>query len=318
MPLLNLDAKVMLISIALLTGSMSYAQAQDYPNRPIRIITGAPGGGTDFTARLVAQGISGPLGQQAVVDNRGNVTGEVVSNAAADGYTLLIDGGSFWIGALMQQTSYDPIKDFAPIAMLVSATNLVVVHPSVTVSSIPELISMAKAKPGGIDYGSGGFGASNYLAAELFKSMANVNFTRINYKGAGPAVTGLLGGEVQIMFVNVPSVMPHVKSGRLKALAVTSLQPSALAPGVPTVAATVPGYEAVSLYGAFAPAKTPDAIITRLNQEIVKVLNRADVKQKFLDMGVEVVASTPQHASDAVKAEMSKWGKILKDADHDK
>jgi tripartite-type tricarboxylate transporter receptor subunit TctC len=301
--------------VALIAAGSDGATSQGYPNKPIRIVTGAPGGGSDFASRLIAQALTESFGQQVVVDNRGNVAGEIVSKALPDGYTLLLDGASFWIGPLLQETSYDPLRDFSPVSAATLSPGILVVHPSVPANSVKELIALAKARPGEINYGSGGAGASTHLAPELFNVMAGVNITRINYKGAGPAINGLIGGEVQMMIPPAGSVSTHVKAGRLRALGITSAQPSALLPGLPTVAASgVPGYEAVSMTGMFAPAKTPAAIINRVSEETVRVLNRADVKERFLNSGVEAVGNTPQQFAAAVKSEMVKWGKVIKDA----
>jgi tripartite-type tricarboxylate transporter receptor subunit TctC len=289
---------------------------QNYPNKPIRIVASAAGGSGDFAARLIGQGLSGALGQQVVVDNRGGIIpGEIVSKAPPDGYTLLIDAASFWIGPLLQETPYDPVKDFAPVTLTDSAPNVLVVNPSLPVKSVKELIALAKARPGELNYGSSSTGSSPHLAAELFNMMAGVKIVRVPFKGSGPAVISLLGGQVQLMFATAGSVAPHVKSGRLRALAVASLQPSALAPGLPTIAASgVPGYEAVAFEGMFAPAKTPVAIIDRLNQEIVRVLNKAEVKERFFNAGVETVGSTPEEFAAAIKSNVAKWGKLIKEA----
>jgi tripartite-type tricarboxylate transporter receptor subunit TctC len=297
-------------------GITGLARGQDYPNRTIRIVTSASGGGTDFVARVVSQGLTGSLGQQVIVDNRGgNIPVEIVSQAPPDGYTLLADGSSFWVTPLLQKAPYDPVRDFSPITLVVSAPNLLVVHPSLPVKSVKELIALAKAKPGELNFSSGGVGGGAHLSGELFKSMAGVNMVHIPYKGGGPAMIALLGGEVQLLFPNTPSAAPYMKSGKLRALAVTSAQPSVLFPALPTVSASgLPGYESGTTYGIFAPAKTAAALINRLNQEIVRVLNRTDVKEQFLNAGVEVVGSSPEQFAATMKIEMVKWGKLIKDA----
>jgi len=305
-----------MFSIGMMVLGAGIVFGQNYPNKPIRIVASAAGGSGDFAARLIAQGLSGALSQQVVVDNRGGVIpGEIVSKAPPDGYTLLIDAASFWIGPLLQETPYDPVKDFAPVTLTDSAPNVLVVNPSLPVKSVKELIALAKARPGELNYGSSSTGSTPHLAAELFNMMAGVKIVRVPFKGSGPAVISLLGGQVQLMFATAGSVAPHVKSGRLRALAVASLQPSALAPGLPTIAASgVPGYEAVAFEGMFAPAKTPVAIIDRLNQEIVRVLNRAEVKERFFNAGVETVGSTPEEFATAIKSNVAKWGKLIKEA----
>jgi len=290
---------------------------QNYPVKPVRIVTSAVGGGNDFLARLLAQGLTGPLGQPVVVDNRagGVIPGEVVSKSPPDGYTLLVAGGAFSIGPLLQETPYDVVKDFAPIVLTGMSPSILIVHPSLPVRSVKELIALAKARPGELNYGSANTGGSAHLAAELFKSIAGVNIVRVAYKGNGPALTALLGGEVQLMFPNTPSAAPHVKSGKMRALAVTGSQPSALVPGLPTVSASgLPGYEAISIDAVYAPAKTPAAIIGRLNQEIARLLNRPDTKEKLLSVGVEVVASSPEQLAAAIKSEIALWSKVIKDA----
>ena len=296
--------------------SAGVVYAQNYPNTFIRIVTTQAGSGNDFTARVIAPAISGGLGQQVIVDNRGAIAGEVVAKAQPDGYTLLCWGSPLWLAPfLREKVAYDPVKDFAPISLLVTTPNILVVHPSLSVKSVKELIALAKARPGDLNYASPGAGGSVHLAAELFKSMAGVNIVQIGYRGTGQAFTSLISGEVQLMFPNAASVTPHVKSGRLRALAVTSAVPSALAPGLPTVTASgVPGYESLARFGMFAPAKTPEAVVRRLNQEIVRALNMADVKQKLFNSGAEVVGSSPEEFGTTIKSEMARLGKVIKDA----
>jgi tripartite-type tricarboxylate transporter receptor subunit TctC len=305
-----------ILSLALsVTGAI--VQAQNYPTKPIRFVTSEAGGGTDFAARTVAQGIAGPLGQPVIVDNRGSggtISGEIVARANPDGYTILVTGGSFWVGPLLRKAPYDPIKDFTPVSLLMTSPYVLVVHPSMTVKSVKELIDLAKAKPGELNYAATSIGVSPHLAGELFKSMAGVNIVTIPYKGTGPGVIGLIGGQVQLMFAPVSAVMPHVKAGKLRALAVTSAQPSALAPGLPTIAATVPGYESGGPLSMFAPPKTPPAIISKLHGEVVKLLGDPEVKERLFNVGMDPVASSPQQLAATVKSEMTRLGKIFKDA----
>jgi len=209
---------------------------QSYPNKPVRIVTSQPGSGNDLVSRVIAQGLTGGLGQQVIVDNRGVIAAEIVAKSPPDGYTLVLYGPPLWLLPFMRDNvPWDPVRDFAPITLAVSTPNLVVVHPSLPVNSVRQLIALAKASPGELNYGSTA-GASPHLAAELFKAMARVDMVGVSYKGAGPALNGLLGGQVHLMFPNASTVMPHVKSGRLRALAVASAEPSALAPDLPTVA----------------------------------------------------------------------------------
>ncbi len=309
-------ALVWILSIgSLLAGTL--ASGQSYPRKSIRIVTSEAGGGTDFAARTVAQGIAGPLGQPIIVDNRGsggNVSGEIVARANPDGHTILVTGGSFWVGPLLRKAPYDPIRDFAPVSMLMISPYLLAVHPSVAANSVRELIDLAKAKPGALNYAATSIGGSPHLAGELFKSMAGVNIVTIPYKGTGPGVIGLIGGQVQMMFAPVAAIMPHVKSGKLRALAVTSAQPTTLAPGLPVISATVPGYESGGPLAMFAPPKTPLAIIDRLHTEIVKLLGDPEVKARLFSVGMDAVASSPQQLASTVKSEMSRLDKIFKDA----
>jgi tripartite-type tricarboxylate transporter receptor subunit TctC len=293
------------------------AAAQDQPSRPIRIVTTAVGGGGDFVARLLAQSISGPLGQPVIVDNRsaGVIVGELVSRAPPDGHTLLVNSNSFWTGPLLEKTPYDPIRDFAPITLASAAPNILVVHPSLPVKSVKDLIALAKARPGELNYGSSGTGGSAHLAAELFKYMARVDIVRVPYKGSAPALIDLLGGRVQLMFSTAAPVGPHLKSGKLRALAVSTAKPTALVPGVPTIASSgIPGYEATQMTGVFTSAKAPAAMVARLNQEMVRALGRAEVKEKFLNAGVEPVGSTPQQLAAVMASEFARIGKLVKDA----
>ena len=296
---------------------MGAACGQDYPTKPIRIVTTAAGGGGDFTTRQIAQGISGPLGQPVVVDNRANgfLAAEIVYKAPADGYTLTVQGSTFWILPLLRKLPYDVMADFAPISLIEQSVNIVAVNPSVPAKSVKELIDLAKAKPGALNYGASSVGSTSHLAGELFKSLAGVNITMVPYKGAAPALAALISGELQLFISDVGLLMPHAKSGKLRALAITSAEPSMLAPGLPTVAASgVPGYEALLVTGIYAPAKTPAAVINRLHQEIVRVLNRPDVKERFLNAGVETVGTSPQQFAAIIKSDSARMGKVITNA----
>ena len=277
----------------------------------MRIVTSAVGGTTDLVARLIAQGLTASLGQQVIVDNRptGIIPGEIVVKAPPDGYTLLFHGSSLWMMPLLQKVPFDPVKDLAPVTLAASTPNLVVVNPAVPAKTIKELIALAKAKPGALNYGSGATGSSSHLAAELFKYMSGVNIVRVPYKGQGPAVLGLLGGEVQMSFATSASVAGHIKSGKLRALAIATAKPSALAPGLPTVAESgLPGYESASNAGMFAPRETPARLITLLNREIVQALNQQKVKDLLFRDGTEVVGGSPQEFAASIKAEMASLG----------
>ncbi|MBI4190232.1 MAG: tripartite tricarboxylate transporter substrate binding protein [Betaproteobacteria bacterium] len=305
-----------LFSASALLGTGS-ALGQDYPNKPIHIITAPPGASGDFAARLIAQGLTASLGRQVIVENRtGFISIESVAKAPPDGYTLLLLGNTIWVMPLLRgNASWDPIRDFSPITLAATTPGILVVHASLPVKSVKELIALAKARPGELNYGSTATGATNHLAGELFKSMAKVNIVHVPYNGGGPALNGLITGEVQLMFPAAGSVTPLVRSGRLKALAVASAQPSALVPGLPTVAsAGLPGFEMMTMTTIFAPAKTPVAIINRLNQEIVRVVNKPDVKARFFDSGSEVVGSSPEQLGAAMQADMSRLTEVAKTA----
>jgi tripartite-type tricarboxylate transporter receptor subunit TctC len=289
-----------------------------YPHKSIRIVTGEPGGGLDFATRLVVQGITGPLGQTVVVENRGGgpVLVDIVVKAAPDGYTLLLHASNIWLAPLLRdRVSYDTLKDLQPITLTSMAPNIVVANPSLPANSIRELIALAKARAGALNYSSGSTGSTSHLAVELFKAMAGVNFVRIPYKGSGPALTSVMAGEVQIMFPSAGGVSPHIKSGKLKALAVTSAQPSKLFPDMPTVAASgLPGYESSSVAALFSPARTPMAVVNRLNREIVRYLATPEANQRFLSSGVETVGSTPEQLFATMKSDIARMGKVIKDA----
>ena len=292
------------------------AFAQVYPAKPVRVIVTGVGSGGDFAARLIAQGVSPSLGQQIIVDNRGsgNLPAEITAKSPPDGYTLCLSAAPLWITPFLRRTPYDPLRDFAPVTLVVTAPNVLVVHPSLPVKSVKELIALVRARPGQLNYATSGVGGSGFLAAELFKSMARADMVRVNYKSGGLALTELMSGEVQIFFANAGAAAPHLNSGRLRALAVTSARPSPLQPGLPTVAAALPGYELVSVQGLFAPARTPDAVIARLNQEIASFLQRPDVKEKFLAAGMESLGSAPEALMATVKSEMDRLGKVIRSA----
>jgi tripartite-type tricarboxylate transporter receptor subunit TctC len=302
------------LGIVMLGGGVAFGQA--FPTKTIRIVASEAGGAGDISARVIAQALSETIGQQVVVDNRGGgvMAGEFVSKAAPDGYTLLIYANSFWLMPLMRSNMpYDPIKGFTPIMVVASAPNVLVVHPSVTANSVKDFIALAKAKPGKINYGSAATGTSNHLAAELFKSMTGTDLVRVTYKGMASAVTALASGEVDCMF-SVASVMTQVKAGRMKALGVSTLKPTPLVPGVPTIASTVPGYKNIANYVLFAPAGTPAPVVNKLNQEIKKVLDRPEVKEKFSNSGLDIVASSPEEAREEIRSELVSMGKVIKDA----
>ncbi len=290
--------------------------AQNFPSRPIRIVTSAAGNVNDSLSRMIAQGISGPLGQQVVVENRGGGFGPdaTVVRATPDGYTVILTGSGAWISSLTQKLDWDPAKDFTPVTMVTRSPLLLVVHASVPAKSVKELIAYAKANPAALSYSRGGTGGTSHLAAELFKHMAGVNIVGVGYSSGNQESVDLLSGRVQMTISTVPSVTEKVKSGKMRALAITSLQPSPLAPDVPTLDSTLPGFEAGQTIAILAPAKTPAPIVNRLNEEIVRVLNRPDVKETILKTGSEAYGCSPRELGDKIASDLVKWGKVVKDA----
>ena len=293
------------------------APAQDYPNKPIRIITSGIGSGTDFTARLIAHGITGPLGQPVIVDNRGGVVpSQSVANAPPDGYTLLVQGVTHWMAPLLQKTPYDPVKDFAPITIFDRSPNVIIMNASIAANSVKELIALARSKPGQLNFGSnGGPGNTAHLSGELFCAMANIKMVHVNHKVPATLITDMISGQVHMRVGSGSSLMPLVAEGKLKALAVASLQPSALYPGLPTVTASgLPGYEAVSATAAFAPANTPASIIRRLSQDMARLARTDEVKSQLFKTGAEAAGSSPGELAELIKSDMTKFGKVIKDA----
>jgi tripartite-type tricarboxylate transporter receptor subunit TctC len=278
----------------------------------IRIVAPATGGGSDVVGRMIAPGLSAALGQQVIIDNRGAIASEIVAKSAPDGYTLLVNGSPMWLLPVVRPaTPWDATRDFAPITQAVSSPSMLVVHPSVPVKNVRELIALAKKNPGKLNYAAGTLGAAPHLAGELFKSMAGVNIVRVAYKGSGPGLLGVMTGEVEFMFPGAASAWGYVKQGKLKSLGICSAQRSALFPGVPTVAESgLPGYESISPQALVAPAKTPAAIVNRLHQEIVRVLNSPDVKERFHNGGMEVVGNSPEQFAQAMKADIARVRKL--------
>ncbi len=309
-----------LIACAML-GVALPASAQPYPTRPVRLVVPyPPGGPTDFVGRTVGQKLAQLLGQQVVVDNRpgaGTIIGsELVARAAPDGYTLLFGtgGGTFLAPLILPKVPYDPLRDFAPVSMLVVSPQVLVVHPSVAANSVPELVALAKAKPGALNFASVGTGTSPHLGGELFQSLTNTKLVHVPYKGTSPAMTDLMSGQVQIMFSSMPTVLSLVKAGKLRLLATGGTRRSAVIPDTPTVAETVPGFELVTWYGIFAPARTPDAIVKRLNAEIAKVLADPEANERLAAQGLEPVTMTPAELRRYTEADVSRWARLIKAA----
>jgi tripartite-type tricarboxylate transporter receptor subunit TctC len=297
------------------------AGAQAYPAKPVRmIVTFAAGGSSDVLARAVGKFVGDGLGQQVVVENRpgagGRIGAEAAAKAPADGYTLLFGTiGTHGVGpALFRNLPFDPIRDFAPIGLLHKLPNLLVVHPSVGVSSVRELISLAKAQPGKLTFASAGAGTVSHLSAELFKSVAGVDIVHVPYKGGGAAVPDVLAGTVSMMFETIPTASPHARSGKLRALAVTTATRSQFAPDVPPVADALPGYEVSSWTGLFAPAGTPPAIVARLNSETVRITRDPAYLEAMKTIGTDAVSSTPAELAAFVREEIAKWQRVAQAA----
>ena len=301
--------------------SAQVALAQGFPARPVRLVVPyAAGGPVDIVGRIVGQRLSEAFHQQVIVDNRagggGNIALEIVARAAPDGYTLLMGAnGVIAINpSLYKSMPVDTQKDFAPISMVASSPMILVAHPSVAAGSVKDLIALAKARPGAMNYASSGSGSTAHLSSELFKSMARINMVHVPYKGAGPALTDLVGGQVQIMFTGVSSTLPFVKSGKLKALAVSSEKRLPLLPDMPTVAESLPGYEVLTWYGVFAPAATPRAILDRVHTTLVEIFATPDAKARLAALGADAQTNTPQEFTQAVARETAKWARIVKES----
>ncbi len=306
-----------LLSAFALTIICSSAAAQTWPAKAVRIVVGyPPGGPTDLLARIVAQKLTESWGQQVLVDNRPGASGmigaEVTVRAAPDGYTLLMVPVTYAVTpSLFPKMAYDAVKDLAPVAQVAAAPFILVVHPTLPVKTVKDLIALARSRPGQINYASASAGGMPHLAGELFNTMTGVKMVHIPYKGAAPATTDLLAGQVSLMFNNMLSAMPQVKSGRLRAIAVTSIKRSAAAPELPTSAETVPGYEASGWYAALAPAATPRELIARLNNDMNRVMKMPDVTQRLASDGVEAVGTTPDQFGIYLRSEITKWGKVV-------
>ena len=313
--------KTFFLATALLGLAAQAVIAQPYPSKPIRLIVPyPPGGPTDFVGRLVGPKLSQLVGQQVVVDNRpgaGTIIGsELVARATPDGYTLLFGtgGGTFLTPLILPDVPFDPLRDFAPVAMLVMSPQVLVTHPSVAAGSVKELVALAKARPGALNFASVGTGTSPHLGGELFQALTGTRMVHVPYKGTAPAMTDLIAGQVHIMFSSMPSVMAHVTAGRLRLLGTGGTKRSANIPDTPPIAETVPGFELVTWYGIFAPARTPGAIVKQLNAEIAKVLADAEIQEKFGAQGLEIVIMTPAELKRHTEQETIRWTRVVKTA----
>ncbi len=304
---------------ALITLVPGIASGQSsYPNKAIRIVGSAAGGGSDYMIRPLAQGLFERLGKPVVIENRGGAAAaiEIVAHAQPDGYTLLYYGSILWTLPLLQdKVSYNVQRDFAPITMVSTQTNFLLLHPSVAANSVKELIALAKARPHTLNYSSGGSGSSGHLAGAMLSALAGIDIVRVPYKGSGPALTALIGGEVQMLMASAANAASQVKSGRVKALAVTSAKRSLAFPELPTIAESgVPGYDYAQVNGILAPAGTPAAIINRVQREAAQVLNQPEMRDRLIANAIEPVGSTPQEFAAKIKDEVARLGKVIKDA----
>jgi tripartite-type tricarboxylate transporter receptor subunit TctC len=316
---MNRPGKLRISGTALLAALATSAFAQGYPSKPAKVIVPyPPGGPTDIVARVVSQKLSEQMGQQFIVENRpgagGNIGAEAVAKSPADGYTLLVATTAHAINpALFKSLGYNLVKDFAPVSQLTSGPLVIVANPSLPAKNVKELIALAKAKPGSLNYASSGNGQSTHLSAELFGTMAGIKMNHIPYKGSAPALTDVMGGQASLMFDTMLSAMPQVKNGKLKAIAVTSASRSPAAPDVPTVAESgLPGYEAIAWNGLLAPAGTPAEVVGKLNAELKKALDAPDVKDRFSAQGFGAAWNTREAFAKFIQAELDKWAKVVK------
>ncbi len=298
------------------------AQAPDaWPSKPIRfILPFPPGGGTDILGRIISERLAANLGQPVVIENRGGAGGNVGAEAAAksapDGYTIVLVAPSLAISpSLYSKLNYDPVKDFAPISLVATVPNVMITHPSVPARTLQEFIALAKSKPGGMNFGSGGNGTSNHLAGELFNIVAGVKLVHVPYKGVNLAMNDVLSGEVHLVVIGIPAAAPHIKAGKLRALALIAPQRSPALPDVPTVAeAGLPNFEVTTWYGVLAPAGVPGPIVARLNAELVKIMHAPELKERFAAMATEPRTSTPEEFAAYIKQEIAKWAEVVRQA----
>jgi tripartite-type tricarboxylate transporter receptor subunit TctC len=308
-----------LLGLTILLAPASKASAQAYPSKPVSLLIAfPPGGPSDVLSRIVGKKLEQILGQPFIMDNRpgagGNIAAEAAANAAADGHTILMGNNSILAtnAALYKKINFDPEKDFAPISLVGSQANILVVNPNVPAKSMAELIALLRANPGKFNYASSGHGAAAHLAAELFKAEAKVDIVHVPYKGAAPALTDVIAGHVQIMFATAASVVPHIQSGRVRALAVTPLKRTAVFPDLATIDELgLKGFDATTWHGLVAPAKTPRDIVVRLHRATVEALNDPAVRKSLTDLGVDIVGNTPEEFAAYIKAEIPKWTAIV-------
>ena len=315
---MNRASRTLFASFAVAFVLPAVASAQHYPNRPVRLLVGyPPGGPADVTARLVAPYLSEALGQQIVIDNRSGAGGTVAATTLAaaqpDGYTMgIVANGEMAISPNLRKLPYDPLKDFSPVSRIGANQLALVVHPSVQAKSVAELVALAKAKPGAVNFASAGTGSTAHLAGELFKSLAAIDIVHVPYKGAGPALTDLIGGQVHMLITGYPGALPHIKAGRLRALGVTGAKRLVAAPDLPSIGETVKGYEVLSSYGLLLPLHTPKTIVARLHKETAATVKRPEVQEKLIALGFEPEGNTPAEFAAQLKVELEKWAKVIK------
>jgi tripartite-type tricarboxylate transporter receptor subunit TctC len=303
---------------------VTQAHAQAYPGKPVRMVVGfGSGGGTDTLARVLSRKLPEIWSQPLVVENRpgadGSIATEIVAKSPADGYTLVMVSNAHTITPFQRKLAYDPVKDFAPITLIGSNPNLLLLHPTLPVKSLKELIALAQARPNELAFASSGAGTSPYLAMELLKSITGMKLTHVPYKGSGPAVIDLMGGHVQLMFGAVSTTLAHLQSGRLRAIAISSPQRWPALPEIPTVSESgVPGFEASTWYGVLAPAGTPPAIVSKLHTDMVAAITAADIRKHVLDLGISTIASTPREFADVIRNDMTRWGKLIRSLEQQK
>ncbi len=302
-----------LISLAAVAVASTSLHAQSYPTRAVRILTSEPGGSNDFLARIIAARLAAGLGQQVIVDNRASaLVGPLGAMATPDGYTLILAGSTFQYVPLTEKAQYDAVKSFTGVSQLERSPNVLVINPSVPAQSVKELIALAKARPGSLNYGTGGTGGSLHLGGEMLKMSTGIDIVRVPYKSTGPALVGLLGNEVQLVFSTPGGAIPLIKSGKLRVLAVTSAEPTQLVPGVPTmIASGVPGFELETIGFMLAPLKTPAPVINRLNQEIVRIMAQPEVKEHMMTGGSEATSSTPEQLTAKLAAADARARKLF-------
>jgi len=312
---------IVVMTLGLVSQSVDAAEVDSYPSKPIRLIVPfAPAGSNDLLGRVLGQKLNEAWHQPAIVDNRpggGSTIGiETVVRAAPDGYTLLITSGGIAINVSLYKLSFNPVKDLAPIALLAQMPYLVAVNPSVPAKNIAELIAVAKAQPGKLTFASSGIGTSSHLMGEMFRTQAKIDMLHIAFKGGGPAVNSVISGEVKVLFNVITGVLPMVRAGKLKGLAVSSKQRAAVAPEVPTIAESgIAGFDVIAWYNLFAPARTPKPIVNKLNAEINRILQQSDTRTRFLGLGVEPMSGSPEALGDYLQFEIKRWAKLIKDAD---